>query len=181
LSHFEYISVAASLVYALILAKLLGAIPAVLKPDRRYWVHSCWLGSLLFVTVGSWWEIWSHREAVWSPGSFLALLFIPSIIYLRASVLLGDEPREVLSWREHYYSSRRPFFLLQLVGAANYVAVPWLISGATRPGGSLIGIVASAVIAILGATSAAPRLHELIAVVSLVAFSAALFGPSLEL
>jgi hypothetical protein len=142
-------------------------------------VHSIWLGSLLFVTVGSWWEIWSHRQAAWSPGSFLAVLAIPSIIYLRTSVLVSDEPREVLSWREHYYNSRRPFFLLQLVGQVIYLAAPWLISGALRPSGSLLGSAPFAVFAILAASSAAPRLHEVIAVVSLIAYAGALFGPAL--
>jgi hypothetical protein len=178
-SHFEYISVAVSLVYALILAKLLGAIPVALKPGRRYWVHSCWLGSLLLVTLGSWWEIWSHREAAWSPTSFLTVLAIPSIIYLRTSILLGDQPREVLSWREHYYNSRRPFFLLQLVGQVIYLIAPWLISGALRPSESLLGSAPFAVFAVLAASSAAPRLHEVIAVVSLIAYSGALFGPGL--
>jgi hypothetical protein len=179
LSHFEYISVAVSLVYALILAKLLGAIPTALRPGRRYWVHSFWVGSLFFVTVGSWWEIWSHREAAWTPGSFLAVLAIPSIIYLRTTVLLGDDPRGVHSWREHYYNSRRPFFLLQLAGQAIFVTAPWFISGALRPSQTLLGSAPFAVFAILGASSASPRLHEVIAVVSLIAYSGALFGSAL--
>jgi hypothetical protein len=45
MSHFEYISVAASLIYSLILAKLLGSLPAALQPGKRYWVHSLWIAS----------------------------------------------------------------------------------------------------------------------------------------
>ena len=76
MSHFEYISVAVSLIYSLILAKLLGALPAALRPDRRYWVHTLWIVILFFITCDSWWRIWSYREADWNPTAFLSLLAV---------------------------------------------------------------------------------------------------------
>jgi len=174
LSHFEYISVAVSLIYSLILARLLGALPAALRPGARYWVHTLWVVILLIATVDSWWDIWSYREVDWSPVTFVSLLGIPSIIYLRATVLLGEQPREVASWRAHYYDSRRPFFLLQFVGALNFVGSYWLIAGVPRPPGTLAGSMVFAGVAVVAAISAAPRLHGLIAVASLLAFTTSL-------
>ena len=177
MSHFEYISVAVSLIYSLILAKLLGALPIALQPDRRYWVHALWIASLLGVTVDSWWRIWSYREVDWNPTAFLSLLAVPSIIYLRAAVLLGDHPSEVLSWRDHYYKKRRPFFLLQLLGMANYALSHWLISGTLLISTTydVVGFALFSVLAILAIISAAPRLHEAIAVLSVFAFTSAIF------
>jgi hypothetical protein len=39
MTHFECVSVAVSLVYSLVLAKLLGGLPSALRPEKRYWVH----------------------------------------------------------------------------------------------------------------------------------------------
>jgi hypothetical protein len=174
-SHFEYISVAVSLVYSLILAKLLGALPASLHRDRRYWVHSIWVVNLLLATLGSWWEIWSYREVVWTPTGCFTLIAIPSIVYLRAAVLLSDRSREVRSWRDHYYSVRGPFFLLQLVGSIHFATAPWIISGAMRPGTTLIGSASFGVLAALAAGWRAPRLHETVALLGFIAYFAAFF------
>jgi len=175
LSHFEYISVAVSLVYSLILAKLLGALPASLQRDRWYWVHSLWVVNLLLATLGSWWEIWSYREAAWTPSGFFALVAIPSIIYLRAAVLLSDQPRDVLSWRDRYYAVLRPFFILQLVGSIHFVTAPWVISGVVRPNATLVGSAAFAALAIMAAGWRAPRLHEIVAVLAFLGYFAAFF------
>ena len=158
MSHFEYISVAVSLIYSLILAKLLGALPAVVQPDRRYWVHALWVVILFFLTCDSWWRIWSYREVDWNPAAFLSLLAVPSIIFLRAAILLSNQPFEVLSWREHYFSTRRPFFLLQLVGMTNYALSDWLISD-TILISTTEGIVGFALFSVLAILAAFPKLH----------------------
>jgi hypothetical protein len=175
LSHFEYISVAVSLVYSLILAKLLGALPATLNRERRYWVHSLWVVNLLLATLGSWWEIWFHRDVAWNPLSFFALLVIPSIIYLRAAMLLSDRPGEVPSWRAHYFRVRRSFFFLQILGSVHFTASPWLIAGATRGSETLLGSLAFAALALGAAISRAPRVHEAVALLSFLAYLLAFF------
>ncbi len=177
MSHFEYISVAVSLIYSLLLAKLLGALPAALQPARRYWVHTTWILTLFFLACDSWWRIWSYREVVWNPIAFVSLLAVPSIMYLRAAILLGNRPEEVLSWREHYYSVRRPFFLLQLLGMINYAFSHRLISGEALASTTwdMVIIALLAVLAIAAAISRVPKLHEVNAVFMLVATAFGLF------
>lgn len=175
MSHFEYISVAASLIYSLILAKLLGALPAALQPGKRYWVHALWIASLLGVTLDSWWRIWSYREVEWNPIAFVSLLAVPSIIFLRASILLGDQPSQISSWQDRYYKVRRPFFLLQLLASANFIASHWLITGTMLPTSTLVGLALFSMLALSAILSAAPRLHEVIAVLSVIAFTSAIF------
>ena len=175
MSHFEYISVAVSLIYSLILAKLLGALPGALTPGRAYWVHALWIASLFGVTVDSWWRIWSYREVDWNPAAFLSLLAVPSIMYLRAAVLIGDQPAEVDSWRDHYYKKRRPFFLLQLLASINMISSHWIITGTMFPVSVLWGVGFFSVLALLAAIFAHPRLHETVAVLSALAFTSAIF------
>lgn len=177
LSHFEYISVAVSLVYSLILAKLLGALPVAMRRDRSYWVHTLWIVNLILAALSSWWRIWGFHEVEWNPAAFFALLTFPSIIYLRATILLGDEPRAVSSWREHYYESRRSFFILQFVGAMNFAVSPWLISGAPQSPRLLLGAAVGAGTAVLAGVSASRRVHEAVALVMLLAFASAPFAP----
>jgi len=176
MTHFEYISVAVSLIYSLALAKLLGGLPAALQPGKRYWVHSLWIFSLLSVTIASWWHIWWYRDAIWNPTRFLALLFIPSIIYLRAAILLSNQPHSVSSWRTHYYNVRRPFFLLQVLGMCNYIAAPWVIIGVQLTATELIGSAFFTTFAVVAAFSDRPRLHEILAVISLIGFALGIFN-----
>ncbi len=175
MTHFEYISVAVALIYSLILAKLLGALPAVLQQGRRYWVHTLWIASLLGVTVDSWWRFWTYREVEWHPTAFVTLLAVPSIIFLRAAVLIGPQPYEVISWRTHYYKVRRPFFLLQLLAAGNMIASHWIITGALMPVSVLWGTAFYSVLALMAAIFPNPRLHETVAVLSVFAFTSAIF------
>jgi hypothetical protein len=170
-SQFEYISVAVSLVYSLVLAKLLGAIPVAVHGEKRYWIHTLWIVNLVLACMASWWALWSLREIVWGPAQFLAVFAFPSIIYLRATVLLTDEPREVRSWSEHYYGSRRPFFLLGVLGAANLAMSPRLIMGEPQAILVTVGAAVFGVISGLAAFSESPKVHAVVAVLSFIAFA----------
>jgi len=171
-SQFEYISVAVSLVYSLLLAKLVGAIPVAVRSEQRYWIHTLWIVNLALGCMVSWWGLWSFREVVWGPGRFLAVFAFPSIIYLRAIVLLTEEPREVRSWSDHYYKSRRTFFLLGVVGGANQAISPRLIMAQQQPTLVVIGTIAFAAVSGLAAFSASPGVHAAVAVLSFMELAA---------
>ena len=171
MSHFEFISVAVSLIYALILAKLLGAVPVTLKSDRRYWIHTVWLVNLLLAAVSSWWRIWFLRDVEWTPTAFYAVLSFPAIFYLRAAVLLSDEPRAVTAWRDHFYATRQLFFLLQVVGSINLVVSTWIITGIPPDWRLLLVGAVGSISAVVAALSASPRIHGAIAVMMLLIFA----------
>ncbi len=177
MSHFEFISVAVSLIYALILAKLLGAVPVTLKPDRRYWIHTVWLVNLLLAAVGSGWRLWLLRDVEWTPTAFYAVLSFPAVFYLRAAVLLGDDPRAVTAWRDHFYATRRAFFLLQVVGSINLVVSNWIITGISPDRQLILVGVVGSVSAVVAVLSASPRIHGIIAVMLLLIFAYAPYAP----
>ena len=55
MSHFEFVSVAVSIVLALSAARLLTALPQVLSSGRSYWIHALWCLALLFAHMDFWW------------------------------------------------------------------------------------------------------------------------------
>jgi hypothetical protein len=170
--HFEFISVALSLFYALVIAKLLGGLPATLRQGSRYWVHALWVVNLVLAGLASWWGIWGLRDVAWNPGRFFGVFVFPGVIYLRATVLLSEEPRSVDSWRERYYRNQRSFFLLGALGSLNTAASPPLLMGVPQPLVVELGAASFAAISLLAAFVASPRLHALVAMLFFVSILA---------
>ena len=115
MTHFEFISVAVSIVVALSAARLLTALPHVLAPGRRYWIHSLWSLALLFAHMDFWWTIWIYREIdPWTFTGFAMVMLTPALLFLTASALVSDSPTTIASWRTHFYARHRVFFSLYL-------------------------------------------------------------------
>ncbi len=89
MTHFEFISVAVSIVLALSAARLLAALPHVLAPGRRYWIHALWSLALLFAHMDFWWTIWIYREI--DPWTFTGFAVV------MANSLLCEAPRLLLT------------------------------------------------------------------------------------
>jgi hypothetical protein len=115
MTHFEFISVAVSIVLALSAARLLAALPHVLAPGRRYWIHALWSLALLFAHMDFWWSIWIYREIdPWTFTGFAVVMLTPALLFLTVSSLVSDSPTTIASWRTHFYASHRVFFSLYL-------------------------------------------------------------------
>jgi hypothetical protein len=115
MTHFEFISVAVSIVLALSAARLLTALPHVLAPGRRYWIHALWSLALLFAHMDFWWTIWIYREAdPWTFSGFGVVMLTPALLFLTVSSLVSDSPTTIASWRTHFYAKHRVFFSLYL-------------------------------------------------------------------
>ncbi len=115
MTHFEFISVAVSIVLALSAARLLAALPHVLAPGRRYWIHALWSLAMLFAHMDFWWTIWIYREVdPWTFTGFAVVMLTPALMFLTVSSLVSENPTTIASWRTHFYASRRVFFSLYL-------------------------------------------------------------------
>ena len=112
MSHFEYVSVAYALLYALAIGRLLGGLSPAMDVGRRYWVHLIWILVLLLATVMAWWVGWRSSEVVWTPLRFLFGLSLPAFIFVRASVLLGNSNDLPDSYYDHFYEIRLGVFSL---------------------------------------------------------------------
>lgn len=113
MTQFEFISVAVSIVLALSAARLLTALPHVLAPGRRYWIHALWSLALLFAHMDFWWTIWIYREIdPWTFTGFAVVMLTPALLFLTVSSLVSDDPTAIASWRTHFYARHRVFFSL---------------------------------------------------------------------
>jgi len=110
MSHFEYIAVAFSLVFALILSRLLESLPSVFRSSRRYWVHALWTVHMIFSVFGLWWALWEFRDTTWTPVLFLGVMTFPVILYMRTIFLLQDHSEGAKSWEVLFFENRRAFF-----------------------------------------------------------------------
>ena len=78
------------------------------------------------VCIFSWWQLWATREVEWTALRFLWILALPSLLYIRAAILTGSDPREIDSFRDHFFSNRLSFFGMGVATAAYIVLSPWI-------------------------------------------------------
>lgn len=126
MTHFEYISVAAALIFAIVIGRLVAGLPAALESERKYWVHVAWIFAMILVCVFQWWGMWRVREVDWTPIRFLWLLMMPGIMLVRSIVLVGNNPDAVRSFEEHFFDVRVRFFSLGLVSGLHLILTPWI-------------------------------------------------------
>lgn len=134
MTHFEFISVAVSIVLALSAARLLAALPHVLAPGRRYWIHALWSLALLFAHMDFWWTIWIYREIdPWTFTGFAVVMLTPALLFLTVSSLVSDSPTTIASWRTHFYARHRVFFSLYLATICSIPLRQLIVLGDASP------------------------------------------------
>ncbi len=171
MTQFEFISVAVSIVLALSLARLLTAVPHLLAPRRRYWVHGLWAAVLLPMHLGFWWNMWAYREVdVWTFRGFAAVMLSPVLMFLTVTVLVSDRPDTVESWRERFYSRHRVFFALFLVTLLSNPLRQFAVLGSPLPspevGAPLFFGPPVLLISAIGAFTGRERTHQLLALIA---------------
>ena len=76
------------------------------------------------------WSLWSYsRVESWTLLTFLLVLLQPGLLYLNTSVLLGEAPGSIVSWRDRFYQSRRWFFSVRACYVTVIVLASWQILG----------------------------------------------------
>ena len=159
---FEYLAIAFSLIFSFSAMRLVGGLPHALDPDRRYWLHVCWVLIGLVQIAGQFWIFWSYRDVEWSYPRFLLTLANPCLLYFTACTLVPEAPASVESWRIYYYSVRRKFFLAitvySLILAADASVVLQIpMNPIDHPARATQAIVF--VTGVVGASSGSPRVH----------------------
>ena len=172
MTHFEFISVAVSIVVALSAARLLTALPHVLARGRLYWIHALWSVALLFAHMDFWWTIWVYREVEpWTFTGFAAVMLTPAFLFLTATTLVSDSPLAITSWRTHFYAKHRAFFALYFATVCSIPLRQLVVLGdASLPRveglpGLALGTILFAGLAVplIGVVTANERAHALVA------------------
>ena len=74
MSQFEFISVAQSLICAMIAARVLSLLAGTGSADRSYSVHTAWLFFCLVAATVNWWMFWSSIDVAWNYQRFVLSL-----------------------------------------------------------------------------------------------------------
>ncbi len=119
-----------ALLNALIVGRLLSGLSPALDHRRRYWVHAAWIFALLLIAALQWWGFWGARNVAWTPIRFLWALSLPGLTFVNATVLVGDSPGSVVSFRDHFFDRRVLFFSISLATGASVALGPWINGGA---------------------------------------------------
>lgn len=113
----SYLATFVSLVYGLGVANVLAHLASLIKRGRKadwYWVHTVWSLYLMLMMASFWWTL-QNWAAVPHIGylSYLSLLLIPSLLFIASDLLFPERGTGAeVDLRAHFYSIRRPFFLL---------------------------------------------------------------------
>ena len=79
MSQFEYIMVMVALILALALAQALRGLAEIVTSRKRYWPHSFWLVTIVFLMVQAWWADWNYNAVEeWRFTTYLLVLASPA-------------------------------------------------------------------------------------------------------
>ena len=74
MTHFEFITVAVSIILGLGVIQILSNLDRVLAQPRRYWLHSAWVFMLFWLLIQNWWAFWDLKDIDWNLGYFSLLV-----------------------------------------------------------------------------------------------------------
>ena len=177
MTHFEFITVAVSMIYALSIARCLDAIPSSFDPSRRYWVHFVWLCVKLVNPIILWWSMWSlNGEETFSFATFFVLLLIAILLYLQVIALVTTDPRAISDWRSHYYSKRKLFFGANALLLFLVLLTGHLLFDPPSPFSVKFVQFSSIVLSVFAMLSERPKLHAGIAALAAINMFGGAFG-----
>ena len=111
MSQFEFVTVAASLVMALAIGRLVYALPFVLNPKRFDWLHATFAISLVLFSFQIWWRSWGYANVeTWTLLKMIVLILPNIFVYLSALFLVGETPAKTRSWGQFLDTSGRSMF-----------------------------------------------------------------------
>jgi len=115
----------------------------------------------------AWWSLWSFSAVEsWTHLTFLLVLLQPAILYLFASLLVGDEPATTDSWRAHFFRIRRWFFCVRVVYMAAVIAASWQVLDIEFAHPARLFGVSHIAPSVVGVSTASERAHAVLVVLS---------------
>jgi hypothetical protein len=113
---FDFVCAFYSVVLGVAVAQLMtdiGRLLEIRNQVRTYWVHSLWVVTVLFASLGNWWGMWSARSLkIWTFCMFALVVAFAAAIYLMTVLLFPrlPESQQGIDLRRYFYKNRRIFF-----------------------------------------------------------------------
>ena len=172
---FNYVMVLASVIIGLGIAHLLQGVGGIVQHPHRektYWVHLLWVAAIFLRAIFWWWfEFRLSKTAEWTFTLYLFVLAYGVLIYLWCALLFPRDLTGYDGFKDYFYSRRKWFFGLLLVGQAVDVA-DTLLKGMAhfRSLGSsyLFAIVGLSALLLLAMKTRNERFHGAFAVFAVV-------------
>jgi uncharacterized membrane protein YkvA (DUF1232 family) len=182
---FNYVMVLASVIIGLGITHLLQGVGRIIEHPRReklYWVHLLWVAAIFLRAIFWWWfEFDLSKTPKWTFTLYLFVLAYAVLIYLWCVLLFPRDLAGYDGYKDYFYSRRRWFFGLVLLGQLVDVADTLLKGiahfrslGASYP----IGIAVLSALLLIAMWTRSERYHSafaIFAVAYLVLFPTFLF------
>jgi hypothetical protein len=160
---FEYLTAANTLILSFAVLRLVACVPHALRPGRLYWVHASWLSVAIAFCLISFWGFWSYRELEWTLPLFIGALAPTVLIYVFTSLVAPSEPSTVPSWRDYFFGVRIPLLGTGVLFMGAVLSTNQALLGVSAFQLASLGPWALLAICAIGASSAKPRLHTVLA------------------
>ena len=130
-----------------------------MAPSRRYSLHLVLTHVLLLLVAISFWTFWSLRDVSWTFLGFLSALLIPGLLYYCTAVLVPENPDDILSWRDHYFTVHRRLYAGLGAWGVGAALSATLNLGMPLDHPARFVHITTFSIGIIGATTPNPRVH----------------------
>jgi hypothetical protein len=172
MSLFEFVSVLASVLFAMAIAQILNGVARTVRRRAQVewcWLHSLWLVNLFLFIASDWWSIWDFRELSWTFPSFFYLLIPPTLLFFAGSLLTPEfEGSKKVSLEEHFQTVRSAFMWV-LLAFMLLVAVDGFVFGVEPLWNDLRPSQILGSLSVLGgALFGSLRWHRILAVIFLI-------------
>ena len=172
MTQFEYIMVMVALILALALAQALRGLAEVVTSRNRYWPHSFWLITIVFLMVQAWWADWSYNAVEeWRFTTYLLVIASPALSFAKVHLLVPSTRSDSFQWRKQFDAVRYWFFGLLIA----YILIG-IIQGVVLYGTPLMhpyrlfqGLFIT--IAIAGIATRSQRVHRVLPLLLLAALT----------
>ena len=181
MSHFEYVSAAHTLLLTFAAARILVGLPDALATRRLYWVHLSWTALAIMYCLTSFWIFWAYREVEWTLPRLIFLLNTPALIYVFSSIVVPADPSVVASWREYFFTVRPSLFGVGFVMVLSAIASNHTFMDISATDSSQLGQYFLLSVFAVGAISASPRLHAILALAPPLTITAILLSSVAQL
>lgn len=173
---FEFILIITSVIFALAVAQILSGLSRVAQSTARiryFFPHSLWVVNLFLFIFLIWWASWEFRDIEWTFPKYAYMLIAPTLLYLSCSLLIPQQlSAETANLEEHFFRIRRPLFASYFLAALTVMIDGNLLSDEVLWHDGRYGQAAVLVAAISGVVTANRKAHNVIAIVTMLAFVA---------
>ena len=173
MSHFEFLTVAFSILIAMAIARLLEGLVHQARTTSGYWIHTCWIVLVLVNALTLWWMLWELNANEWTLVTFLTLLAGPALLFAQAALLVPLDPTTINDWRTFYYDNTRAFFLVRAISSVQAIIAGNMLTEVLPDRALIIGPITIAIL--LGAAfTKNARYHAAVVLLSVAGAVAAL-------